>query len=119
MDRTIKFDDFWAAIQPESQYDNRKKVAREEWNASPEKHEAIMAWLQKHGSYPQRNPYYFIHDFTLPKVKAETRREPTNYKGKPLPSDKRVLSAKYKGEWGMYTQEDVEYFKMEVYHETS
>ena len=60
--------------------------------------------------------YCYIRALTQ---KVEFRSEPTNYKGKPLPSDKRVLSAKYKGEWGMYTQEDVDYFKMEVYHETT
>ena len=119
MDDRIIFEDYWAAMQPDPKFDNRKAAAREEWSAHPEKHKAIMEWLAKHGSYPDRNPFFFIQDFTVPKKKVEFRSEPTNYKGKPLPSDKQVLSAKYKGEWGMYTQEDVDYFKMEVYHETS
>ncbi len=118
MNVRIDFNAYWSAMNPNQEYDNRKAAAREQWNAHPEKHKAIMEWLAKHGSYPNRNPYYFIHDFTLPKVKAEIRPEPTNYQGKAIPSGVIVLSAKYKGEWGMYTQDDIDSFHMEVYHES-
>ena len=102
----------------EEHFANRKNATREQWNAHPDKQAAIIEWLLAKGAYKKRNPYFFIQDFKI-RTSATILREPTNYKGKPLPSDKRVLSAKYKGEWGMYTQEDVDYFKMEVYHETT
>ena len=119
MDLTIDFETYWNKIGGDINFANRKAATEREWARHPDKHRPIILWLVEHGTYPQRNPFFFIQDFTVPKKKVEFRSEPTNYKGKPLPSDKQVLSAKYKGEWGMYTQEDVDYFKMEVYHETT
>ena len=118
MDLNINFDAYWQAIGAEPEFATYKNATREQWAAYPDKQRPIMEWLHKHGPYKGRNPYFFIQDFKI-RTSATILREPTNYKGKPLPSDKQVLSAKYKGEWGMYTQEDVDYFKMEVYHETT
>ena len=68
----IDFNLYWQAMNPLPKYDNRKMAAREEWNAHPEKHQAIMTWLQKHGDYPDRNPFFFIRDFTLPRTEVQT-----------------------------------------------
>ena len=106
----MDFNDYWRAMNPLPKYDNRKMAARDAWNDHPEKHQAIMAWLKKHGDYPERNPYFFILDFTTPRPIGQ----PTNYRGKNAPKDP-IFSAKYNGEWGMYTQADIDDYKMEKY----
>ena len=103
------FDDYWAAIQPDATLQNRKEAARQEWEQHPEKHAAIMRWLKVHGAYPQRNPYFFIHDFTVQTPKSE----PENWNGKPLKAGVEYVSAKYNGKWGTYTAEDAELYGME------
>ena len=52
-------------MRPALKYENRKEAARQEWYAHPEKQKAISDWLDVHGSYPQRNPFFFIQDFTV------------------------------------------------------
>lgn len=42
MDYKMDFENYWAAMRPAAKYDNRKESARQEWNAHPEKHAAIM-----------------------------------------------------------------------------
>ena len=54
----------------EETFPYHKNAARIEWNKHPEKHAAILQWLQKHGPYKQRKPNFFIQDFKLPKNKA-------------------------------------------------
>ncbi len=61
----IPFDKYWDTIKPEPHFESRKEAARVAWETSPEKQQAIMAWLQQHGAYPDRNPYFFIVDFQL------------------------------------------------------
>ena len=48
-------------------------------------------------------------DWTL----ADFNPQPTNYRGQELPKDKSVSSAKFNGEWGMYTEADIVNFGME------
>ena len=48
-------------------------------------------------------------DWTL----ADFNPQPTNYRGQELPKDKSVSSAKFNGEWGMYTETDIVNFGME------
>lgn len=108
------FNDYWRAMNPLPEYDNRKVAAKQEWDTHPEKHEAIMAWLRKHGDYPDRNPFFFIRDFTLPRIKTSV---PHNYRGEIIPSGLQVFSAAYNGVFGMYTQADIDEFHMEVYKE--
>ena len=43
-------------------------------------------------------------------------KQPTNYRGRSAPQEP-IFSAKYNGEWGMYTQVDIDAFHMEVYKE--
>ena len=43
-------------------------------------------------------------------------KRPTNYRGKNAPKEP-IFSAQYNGEWGMYTQADIDAFHMEVYKE--
>ena len=109
----MDFETYWGTIQPDAKYDNRKESARAEWNAHPEKHATIMRWLQRHGPYPMRNPYFFIQDFTVRTLKA-VKTEPMNYNGRSLDANVEYVSAKYNGAWGLYTREDVSAFEMEV-----
>ena len=67
----IDFNDYWTAMNPLPEYHNRKMAAREEWNNHPEKHQTIMTWLKRHGDYPDRNPYFFIRDFTVPRPRSQ------------------------------------------------
>ena len=43
-------------------------------------------------------------------------KQPTNYRGRSAPQEP-IFSAKYNGEWGMYTRADIDAFHMEVYKE--
>lgn len=110
MDLTLDFETYWRKMNPLPKYDNRKQAARDAWNSHPNKQRAIMTWLQQHGDYPARNPYFFILDFTVP----IPRGEPTNYRGKAIPSGLQVFSAKHNGEWGMYTEADIRNFNMQL-----
>ena len=110
MDYKMDFENYWAAIQPDAKYDNRKEAAQQEWEAHPEKHAAIMRWLKRHGPYPNRNPYFFIQDFTVRAAKVD---EPTNYNGRALP-DEPTATAFYNGKWGTYTLEDIEKYGLKT-----
>ena len=61
----IPFDKYWDAIKPAPHFESRKEAARIAWETNPDKQRPIMAWLQQHGAYPDRNPYFFIVDFQL------------------------------------------------------
>ena len=106
----MDFNDYWRAMNPQPKYDNRKVAARDAWNDHPEKHQAIMAWLKKHGDYPERNPYFFILDFTAPRPVGQ----PHNYRGEIIPSGVIVRSAAYNGVFGMYTQADIDAYHLEL-----
>ena len=109
MDLQTDFESYWAAITADNKFEDRKEAAREEWTKYPEKHVPIMQWLKKHGSYPGRNPFFFIQDFKVRRSKGQ----PTNYRGQIIPPGVQVFSAKYNGTWGMYTQEDIDAFGLE------
>ena len=60
----MDFEQYWTLIGGDTNYSDRKSAAEKAWNlCSPEKQNAIIAWLQKHGRYTGRNPYFFILDF--------------------------------------------------------
>ena len=61
----MDFETYWTLFRPDEQFENRREAAELEWNKHPEKHEAIIAWLRKHGAYKGRNPYFFILDFQV------------------------------------------------------
>ncbi|MBO4332049.1 MAG: hypothetical protein J5875_02675 [Paludibacteraceae bacterium] len=103
------FEEYWDAIQPDAKFANREEAAREEWDKHPEKHAAIMRWLKIHGAYPNRNPYFFIQDFT---VRAD-KTEPTNYNGRALPNEPTTI-ALYNGKWGTYTLADIDKFQLQT-----
>ena len=110
----MDFNTYWQKMQPDARYDNRKSAAEESWNAHPEKHAAIERWLNKHGAYPQRNPYFFIEDFTVRSPKSEPKEQPVNWNGRTLTAGVEYVIAKYNGTWGTFTRDDVERFGLET-----
>ena len=112
MDLNLDFNNYWSLIGGDEHFADRKQAAREEWSKHPEKHEAIIRWLTKHGKYVDRNPYFFIQDF---KYRAPTViGEPTNWNGRALKEGVKYISAKYNGVFGLYTEEDVRKFGLQV-----
>ena len=60
----MDFEQYWTLIGGAVNYADRKAAAEKAWAlCSPEKKQAIIQWLQAHGRYPGRNPYFFILDF--------------------------------------------------------
>ena len=110
----MDFNKYLTLFQPDKEFESRRSITKREWdNCSPDKQQAIINWLETHGRYPGRNPYFFIQDF---KIRAP-QRQPTNYRGKAIPAGTQVFSAKHNGEWGMYTRQDIDTFHMEEYVE--
>ena len=107
----MDFNRFLTLFQPDKEFTNRLSATQRLWDqSSAAKQQAIIAWLETHGAYKGRNPYFFIQDF---EVKSPTST-PTDYNNHPLP-DIPVFSAKYNGKWGMFTQEDIDKFLLETY----
>ena len=113
MDLKTDFESYWTTINAGTEFEDRKNAAREEWMKHPEKQEPIMRWLNKHGAYPGRNPFFFIQDFKI-RVPKVPQRQPVNYRGQAIPSGVVVFSAKYNNAWGMYTQQDIDDFHMDL-----
>ena len=63
MDLKHDFKTYWKKMKPLPKFENRKRAAEDEWNRHPEKQIPIICWLDQHGAYPGRNPYFFIQDF--------------------------------------------------------
>ena len=62
----MDFEQYWKSIGGDVNFADRKTAAEGAWNrCALDKQQAIMAWLQIHGRYPGRNPYFFILDFQL------------------------------------------------------
>ena len=60
----MDFNTFLSLFQPDKEFTNRLGAAQRLWEqCSPHKQQAIIAWLETHGKYPGRNPYFFILDF--------------------------------------------------------
>ncbi len=60
----MDFEHYWTLIGGDVNFADRKTAAQRAWSlCAPDKQQAIMAWLQIHGRYPGRNPYFFILDF--------------------------------------------------------
>ena len=60
----MDFNQFFSLFQPDEEFRSRLGAAQRLWEqCSPTKQGAIIAWLETHGRYPGRNPYFFILDF--------------------------------------------------------
>ena len=60
----MDFNRFLTLFQPDKEFTNRLGAAQRLWDqCSPAKQNAIITWLETHGRYKGRNPYFFILDF--------------------------------------------------------
>ena len=60
----MDFNHFLTLFQPDKEFNNRLGAAQRLWEQSTAaKQQAIIAWLETHGAYKGRNPYFFILDF--------------------------------------------------------
>ena len=60
----MDFNNFLTLFKPDKEFTNRLGAAQRIWEqCSPNKQQAIIAWLETHGAYKGRNPYFFILDF--------------------------------------------------------
>ena len=67
----MDFEQYWRLIGGDVNFSDRKTAAEQAWSlCAPEKQQAILEWLQKHGRYPGRNPYFFILDFQVKRRKV-------------------------------------------------
>lgn len=68
----MDFNTYWTLIGGDINFSNRKTAAEKAWSlCPPEKQQAIISWLQAHGQYPSRNPYFFILDFQVNKKRRQ------------------------------------------------
>ncbi len=68
----MDFETYWTLFRPDIHFENRREAARLEWEATPpDKQQAIIRWLQRHGAYKGRNPYFFIKDFQFKKPRVQ------------------------------------------------
>ena len=68
----MDFEQYWTLIGGSINFASRKEAAKKAWDDHPEKHQAIISWLQAHGRYPGRNPYFFILDFQAKRTQRQT-----------------------------------------------
>ena len=62
----MDFNIYWTLIGGDTNFADRKTAAEKAWSLCPlDKQQAIIHWLQTHGRYPGRNPYFFILDFQI------------------------------------------------------
>ena len=106
------FNDFWNAYRPDENHFPRRRAATfRAWNErTPAARKAMLAKVKAEGAPNWKNPYFYVVDFPEP--------EPYNWNGDPrieeMMGNGTIISAKYKGHWGMYTLDDARDFNMEV-----
>ena len=72
----MDFEQYWQLIGGSVNFSDRKTAAEKVWSlCPPEKQRAIIAWLQTHGRYTGRNPYFFILDFQIKRSQVLTMNE--------------------------------------------
>lgn len=66
------------------------------------------------GRFVHFDPIQAIKETLWSVAESQKEAEPTNYKGRALPSDKTIVSARYNGAWGSYELEEAEAHGMEI-----
>ena len=107
MDLQYDFETYWTLIQAGGEFEDRKDAAREEWSRHPEKHAAIIKWLNKHGPYVGRNPFFFIQDFKV----RHSQGEPTFLRGD---EEGDLVQVRYNGAYKICTRQTAEEFNLEI-----
>ena len=110
----VTFEDMWQVL-----YDNGASAKKEEgtrcfWESlSPDVQEAVFTTI----TTKLREKKFVWYD-PIRAIQENMRRikqpEPTNYRGRVIPTGLKVFSAKWNGSFGMYTAEDIARFGMEI-----
>lgn len=103
----MDFETYWKLIGGAVNFSDRKEATETVWNAHPEKHNAIIQWLQKHGRYTGRNPYFFILDWQT----KRSRRQPEFLRGD---EGGNLVQVRYNGAYKICTRQTAEEFKLEI-----
>ena len=100
----MDFNRFLTLFQPDKEFTNRLGAAQRLWDqSSPTKQQAIIAWLETHGRYKGRNPYFFILDFKPQQMqmsfadyyaKFGTTEEQGGWKRKFIPEESKTIYIK-------------------------
>ena len=110
----MKFDHFYQLLESHGTIPSKRAAASDLWaTLSDQQQSAVYSTIEKKilkGKFVHFDPVKAIRENT-PK---EKQSGPTNYRGKSEPKDP-IFSALYNGEWGMYTQADIDAYHMEVY----
>ena len=102
----MDFNDYWQLIGGDVKFSDRKTATENLWAQHPEKHEAIIGWLKKHGQYPGRNPYFFILDWQ----QKRNIRQPEFLRGD---EGGDLVQVRYNGRYKICTRETMELFNLE------
>ena len=105
----------WQKLYANGASSKQEEGTRRYWvTLTPEQQEsvftAITQKLEK-GKFVWYDPIRAIQE-NLRRKGKQAQSGPTDYNHRALP-DVPVFSAKYNGEWGMYTQEDIDKYGME------
>ena len=112
MDLKIDFNTYYRLMGAEQTFPNHREAAREEWNKHPEKHKPIIKWLQKHGPYIGRNPFFFIQDFKV----RQNPTQPTFLRGD---EGGDLVQVRYNGLFKICTRETQQAFALEYVRDWS
>ena len=108
------FDYFWLLLETHGVIPNKKRKAEEDWNQYPlEVQRYIYRCIRdkiRAGKFVNYDPVLAIMNNLPPRKQPE----PTNYRGRVIPTGLKVYSAKWNGSFGMYTAEDIARFGMEI-----
>ena len=120
--------DLWQMLRPSVTYDTRGRYekCRRDWNSMDEAQQervyAIIRAQVENGEVVNPNPCFALNDAMQEdeqrraKLMKQTRREPVNLNGTVrggtlLETGKAEIAA-YKGQWGVYSQEDIKEFNL-------
>ena len=114
MDTKELWNQLWAALYQNGASAKNEEATKNFWDSlTPQQQEFVSPVIVKKvntGKFVWYDPIRAINEnlSRMPTV----QHQPTNYRGKPIPSGLQVFSAKYNNEWGMYTQQDIDAYHM-------
>jgi len=108
----IIFEQIWELLYEHGASAKKEEGTRRFWDTlTPFQQEQVFTTIStklREDKFVQYDPIRALKE-NIPKL---PREEPTNYNGKALPNVP-VFSAKYNGQWGMYTRDDIRKFGLE------
>ena len=116
MDTNELWQQLWAALYRNGASAKSEAATKHVWDTlTPEQQEFVSRTIVKKvqaGKFVWYAPIRAIEE-NLSRMPTK-QRQPTNYRGRAIPPGIQVFSAKWDGAWGMYTQEDIDRFHMEL-----